>query len=110
MSENKMTGLDEGHDESVLQRPETITFQGHSTYLLNDLIRFDRAFFVGCIREAYSTTNTGLPSTANETIHGLRQPPKTRKPESLYLRIGFITIFPNLQEIKMFTNTNRYHP
>jgi hypothetical protein len=42
-----MAGLDEGQQ----QIPETILFQGHRTYRLNDLITFDRAFFVGCIRE-----------------------------------------------------------
>ena len=31
--------------------PQTIRFQGNNTYLLNDLLIFDRPFFVGCIRE-----------------------------------------------------------
>ena len=30
-------------------------FEGHSVYLLNDLISFDRPFFVGCIREPRKT-------------------------------------------------------
>ena len=51
MSKNKMAG----QDNNVLQRPETITFQGHITYLLNDLITFDRAFFVGCIKAPRKT-------------------------------------------------------
>ena len=51
MFKSKMAGLDEGQQ----QTPETILFQGHSTYLLNDLITFDRAFFVGCIREPRKT-------------------------------------------------------
>jgi len=45
-----MAGLDEGQ-----QIPEIILFQGHNTYLLNDLITFDRPFFVGCIREPRKT-------------------------------------------------------
>jgi len=51
MFKSKMAGLDEGQQ----QTPETILFQGHSTYLLNDLITYDRAFFVGCIREPRKT-------------------------------------------------------
>ena len=35
--------------------PQTIQFQGNSTYLLNDLITYDRAFFVGCIDKPRST-------------------------------------------------------
>jgi prophage antirepressor-like protein len=38
-----MTGLDEEQDI-----PQTILFEVYATYLLNDLIKFDRAFFVGC--------------------------------------------------------------
>ena len=45
-----MAGLDEGQ-----QIPETISFQGNITYLLNDLITYDRAFFVGCIKNVRIT-------------------------------------------------------
>lgn len=45
-----MVGLHEGQ-----QIPQTIPFQGHNTYLLNDLITFDRPFFVGCIDKPRTT-------------------------------------------------------
>ena len=48
---SKMAGLDEGQQ----QTPEIILFQGHRTYLLNDLITFDRAFFIGCIDKPRTT-------------------------------------------------------
>ena len=35
--------------------PQIIQFQGVNTYLLNDLLIFDRPFFVGCIREPRKT-------------------------------------------------------
>jgi len=35
--------------------PQTIKFQGNNVYLLNDLLIFDRSFFVGCIREPRKT-------------------------------------------------------
>ena len=41
-----MAGLYEGQHDTL---PQTIPFQGNNTYLLNDLITFDRPFFVGCI-------------------------------------------------------------
>jgi len=50
MTRNKMTGLHEGQ-----QIPQTIPFQGRNTYLLNDLITFDRPFFVGCIDKPRKT-------------------------------------------------------
>jgi len=46
-----MAGLREGQPE--LPRP--IMFEGHNTYLLNDLITFDRPFFVGCIDKPRKT-------------------------------------------------------
>jgi len=55
MSKSKMAGLYERQDDNVSQRPETVTFQGHTAYILNDLITFDRPFFVGCIREPRKT-------------------------------------------------------
>ena len=41
-----MAGIHEGQDDL-----QPFTFEGHNVYLLNDLIIFDRPFFVGCIRE-----------------------------------------------------------
>jgi hypothetical protein len=42
-----MAGLHEGQPDTL---PETILFQGVNVYNLSDLIAFDRAFFVGCIK------------------------------------------------------------
>ena len=36
-------------------QPQTISFQGTNVYLLNDLITYDRTFFVGCMRESRKT-------------------------------------------------------
>ncbi len=41
-----MAGINEGQDDI-----QSFIFEGHNVYLLNDLIAFDRQFFVGCIRE-----------------------------------------------------------
>ena len=38
-----MAGLNEGQDD-----PKIIPFEGRNTYLLNDLMIFDRSFFFGC--------------------------------------------------------------
>ena len=112
-----MAGLDEGQDESVLQHPETIMFQGHSTYLLNDLITYDRAFFVGCIREPRKTIQKkNIPddqywfatySKRNDTWSPAT--PKTVKPRSSYVRTGFTTTYPNLLDTRALTSTNLYH-
>jgi len=86
-----MAGIDEGQ-----QTPETISFQGHSTYLLNDLITFDRAFFVGCIDKPRKTIQKkNIPddqywfatySKRNDTWSPAT--PKTVKPRSSYLGLG----------------------
>ena len=108
-----MAGLDEGQPEL----PQPIVFEGKNVYLLNDLITFDRPFFVGCIDKPRKTikkknipmTSTGSLHTAKETIHGLRQPPKTIKPRSSYVRTGFTTTYPNLLDTRALTSTNLYH-
>jgi len=45
-----MAGINEGQDT-----PQPFIFEGQRVYLLNDLITFDRPFFVGCIREPRKT-------------------------------------------------------
>jgi hypothetical protein len=36
-------------------RPEPFSFEGHDVFLLNDLITYDKAFFVGCIEKPRKT-------------------------------------------------------
>jgi hypothetical protein len=45
-----MTSISERQDI-----PQPFIFEGQCVYLLNDLIAFDRSFFVGCIREPRKT-------------------------------------------------------
>jgi hypothetical protein len=36
-------------------RPESFSFEGHDVFLLNDLITYDKAFFIGCIEKPRKT-------------------------------------------------------
>jgi len=43
--------------------PQTILFQGENVYILKELIEYDRAFFVGCIKNPRSAiVNKNIPS------------------------------------------------
>lgn len=43
-----MAGLDVGQEEMI---PQLIEFNGYQVYLLDDLIQYDRAYFIGCIKK-----------------------------------------------------------
>lgn len=50
MSKDKMAGINEGQDDTT-----PFIFEGHNVYLLNDLIKCDRSFFIGCIKNLRKT-------------------------------------------------------
>ena len=42
-------------------RPESFSFEGHDVFLLNNLITYDKAFFIGCTRPRKTILKKNIP-------------------------------------------------